>query len=436
MKRNRERGAIVIEATISLTAFVFVIFTLLMVVNIYYIQSKISVALNTAAKELSEYSFLYFKVGLAKVDSAVSEDTEEARGDARKTIDGLAAMNNAINGAGNSLENLDFDGFMDNVNNGIDAGSSMYDMYSQKLSEDPSGFIGGMALMGADELLEEGKSALMGGIIGKAFMQKNLSSGKGDTPDAFLRRYRVIDGLNGLDFNYTTYLPGGTSSYIQLVCSYDVRVIKLLNIDFKFHFRQAAMTNTWATGISLIHKETNVSSESASIWDHGSSVTRHDYIRNQERKDYPYIATDQGFDAYNNNDGKNEFMSVLPLDLPKEGGEQEDIAARLNALYTHMEQSVSKLDKEIDVQDQSGKTHTIESDPDTRTYSIVIVVPDNASQEAVNKAVEQFKKDHPEVNVEVKTGYGSPTPEDGGGESGGGESGGGESGGGSESDGD
>ena len=69
-----------------------------------------------------------------------------------------------------------------------------------------------------------------------------------------------------------------------------MRVIKLLNIDFKFHFRQAAMTNAWATGISLIHKETNVSSESASIWDHGSSVTRHDYIRNQERKDYPYIA--------------------------------------------------------------------------------------------------------------------------------------------------
>ena len=102
MKRNREHGAIVIEATLSLTAFVFVIFTLLMVVNIYYIQSKISVSLNTAAKELSEYSYLYFKIGLAKIDSAVSEGTEGARDDARKTIDGLSAMNKAISGAGDS----------------------------------------------------------------------------------------------------------------------------------------------------------------------------------------------------------------------------------------------------------------------------------------------------------------------------------------------
>lgn len=431
MKRNREHGAIVIEATLSLTAFVFVIFTLLMVVNIYYIQSKISVSLNTAAKELSEYSYLYFKIGLAKIDSAVSEGTEGARDDARKTIDGLSAMNKAISGAGDSASNLDFNGFMQNVNNGIDAGSDVYNLYSDRLSEDPSGFIGGMAMMGADELLEEGKSALMGSVIGKAFMKKNLTSGKGDDADSFLRRYRVIDGLGGLDFNYTTYLPGGKSSYIQLVVSYDVRVIKLLNIDFKFHFRQAAMTNAWATGISLIHKESNVSSESASIWDHGSSVTRHDYIRNQERKGYPYIATDQGFDAYNNNDGKNEFMSVLPLDLPKEGGEADDIESRINALYTSMEKKVSKLDKEINVQDHTGKTQTLESDPDTRTYSIVIVIPDNASKEAVNQAVEQFKQDHPDVTVEVKTGYGSPKSEDDGGgdNSGGGSSDGGNSGG-------
>lgn len=43
MRKENERGAIVVEATLSLTAFVFAIFTILTLVNVYYIQAKMSV---------------------------------------------------------------------------------------------------------------------------------------------------------------------------------------------------------------------------------------------------------------------------------------------------------------------------------------------------------------------------------------------------------
>ena len=61
MRKENENGAIVVEATISLSVFIFVIFTILSIVNICYIQAKMSTALDTAAREISQYSYLYFK---------------------------------------------------------------------------------------------------------------------------------------------------------------------------------------------------------------------------------------------------------------------------------------------------------------------------------------------------------------------------------------
>ena len=48
-RRKRERGAIVVEATIALTAYIFAIFTILSIVDICYIQAKMSIALDESA---------------------------------------------------------------------------------------------------------------------------------------------------------------------------------------------------------------------------------------------------------------------------------------------------------------------------------------------------------------------------------------------------
>ena len=92
MRRGRERGAIVVEATLSLTAFVFVIFTILTIVNIFYIQAKMSIALNSAAKEISQYSYLYYKLGVNKVEAKLAEGTERQRATAEQTIDGIGTF--------------------------------------------------------------------------------------------------------------------------------------------------------------------------------------------------------------------------------------------------------------------------------------------------------------------------------------------------------
>lgn len=252
MRKDSECGAIVIEATLSLTAFVFLLFTILSVVNIVYIQAKMSVALDSAAKEISQYSYLYYKLGIDKHEADLSAGTEDSHETAEKTIDGVGSLLNSLSDAQNSIETADFDSLIAAIESGSSNVDSLVTMYADKLANDPKAFIIGIGKMAGNELKEEVK-VILGQVLAKTFMKKNLMSYKGDNPDDFLKRYRVVDGMAGLDLDYTALMAYGTSNQIQLVVTYDVQVIRLLNIDFKFTFRQVAKTTAWGNGISLIN---------------------------------------------------------------------------------------------------------------------------------------------------------------------------------------
>ena len=98
MRKDKEQGALVVEATLSLTAFVFAMFTILTLVNVYYIQAKMSVALNAATKEISQYSYLYYALGINEYEAEFSEGTEESRQMAKDAIDGVVSMMNSLSG--------------------------------------------------------------------------------------------------------------------------------------------------------------------------------------------------------------------------------------------------------------------------------------------------------------------------------------------------
>ena len=68
-KISDEKGAIVIEATLSLTFFMFLIVMLLSIVNICIAQAKIAVALNETAKEISQYSYMYTLTGINEIQA-------------------------------------------------------------------------------------------------------------------------------------------------------------------------------------------------------------------------------------------------------------------------------------------------------------------------------------------------------------------------------
>ena len=51
-------GALYIEATLSLSFFMFAMFTLLSVIQISYTQARMAAALDSAAKEIAEYTHI------------------------------------------------------------------------------------------------------------------------------------------------------------------------------------------------------------------------------------------------------------------------------------------------------------------------------------------------------------------------------------------
>ena len=87
MREKNEKGAIVVEATLSMTAFMFAILILLSIADIAYTQTRMAVALNAASKEMSQYCYLYYKFSLDKLNAKLSEGTEEAE----ETVDGVGA---------------------------------------------------------------------------------------------------------------------------------------------------------------------------------------------------------------------------------------------------------------------------------------------------------------------------------------------------------
>ena len=415
-KKNRESGAIVVEATLSLTAFVFAIFIILSVVNICYIQAKMSLALNSAAKDISQYCYLYYKLGANDVEAGWHEGTEESEKLAKDTIDGIGNFMDSIADAEQAVNDLDFESLYNSIDSGIDNVDSLVTQYADKLAEDPKGFIMGMGKLAGNELKEEGK-VILGKVMAKAFMKKNLKSYPGDNPNDFLCRYRVVDGLAGLDFDYTTLMAYGSTDKIQLVVTYEVSVIKLLNFDFKFKFRQSSQTSAWGNGISLLEEKTEAPADS-SVWNMKSATDRGKIIVAEEKKNYTYTSSNYGFDAYDNLKGKNEFVSIISVNTHDASYDDEandkaigNIKNKASAAYRNMYTNVSGLD--TDISRYIGiKDSAVTSVKETRTYRVIMLVPEDTEENVINEVKDKFKKSYPEnsgVVLEIKKGYGSPS---------------------------
>ena len=412
MRKDRQLGAIVVEATISLTTFIFAIFTILSIVNICYVQAKVSVALNAAAKEISQYSYLYFALGVDGMEQKFTQGTADSKKLAEDTIDGVGTFMSSLSGAAASAKTGDFENMVGQIQGGTDNVKSLVNQYADGLKNDPKGFILGMGKMAASELSQEAKTVLAK-VLARAFMEKNLMSDPSDSADEFLKRYHVVGGMDGLDFNYTTFLAYGESDDIQLVVTYEVEVLKLLNIDYKFKIRQCSKTTAWDNGISLINKKDVSIKSGENVWDMKNTASRGEKIVAAEKDKYKYTSSGVGYDAYDNSNGKNEFVTVTTADTTMKTYTTEDgIRKKLLSERNKLLNSADSDNSQIKVTNDKGETVTVNSDPDTRTYKIILVVPDDSvNADYIKNAVAQFEKDNPGYTVEVKGGYGNPTPE-------------------------
>lgn len=412
----RERGAIVIEASIALTAYIFAIFTLLSVVDICYIQAKMSVALDESAKEISQYSYLYYKFAVDDVQSDLHEGTEDSRQLAKDTADGVNSFLTNVDGAAGSFDYdtgaVDFEGLYDGVSGAAADVDSLVTQYGDAIGDDPWAFVLGMGKMAGDELSGEA-NAMLAKVMAKSFMKKNLKAYEGDDPDQFLRRYHVVDGLQGLDFDYSTMMSYGSTNEIQLVCTYEVQVIRLLNLDVKVKFRQCAKTLAWGNGVSeMAVPAASEATEEGSVWTDHTPVDRGNIIEDRVREEYSYSSRyhNDSYDFYE--PGSNRFVEIVSVHTGMTTYSTADgIRYKLNRELTQMDRQVKGFGDEITLKDSSGNETTVHSDPGTRTYKMILVVPDDADMSVVDQAVTDFKAKQQAagytVDVEVMQGFGN-----------------------------
>lgn len=93
-KLRDESGSVTVEATISLSAFMFAIVTILTIVNICVVQAKMSIAINATAKELSHYSYLYSLTGIPGGQAKLAEAAASTEGDINGVLSDVKNVSN------------------------------------------------------------------------------------------------------------------------------------------------------------------------------------------------------------------------------------------------------------------------------------------------------------------------------------------------------
>lgn len=199
---HNEKGAIMVEATISLSIFIFFMFTLLSLVQIAYTQARVSVALDSVNKRIAEYAHVYFATGL---DDALPNSGGKSSDIANEVADFLKEL------GGSEIFQNEF----------IDLGDF------------------GAMISGAGTAIEgDSLTRLIKHGVGGLLVNQMLTSSLGDD---FCQRNHIVDGFHT---GQVKFLENGSDIFLEV--HYDIRVIQLLNLDYKFHMSSCSYTQAWS----------------------------------------------------------------------------------------------------------------------------------------------------------------------------------------------
>lgn len=189
-----QRGYIVVETIGAYLLFVFLNISILSLINIVVVQSRIHYALTQSAQALSMYTYALEATGVAEHIVANSKQAGEVGDQSDKMVENLNKLISA-------LEARDANGF----------GQAASDIYNQgygiagQVMENPKGVL--------QKLLNFGLSKARSFALGECMrpLMGWYLRGKSGSGEKFLEDYHVIGGLNGLKF-YTMDTIGYNSA--------------------------------------------------------------------------------------------------------------------------------------------------------------------------------------------------------------------------------
>lgn len=252
MKQD-EGGYIVVETITCFTLFVFLMLSILSLINIVTVQARVHYAITQTAETISMYSYVLDAMG-------VSDHLMKSAGRAETVDSTIGEFAQNVNGVISAIEAF-------NVNGIKTSGGAVYQQGSklaERLENDPKDVFQNLLNYG----LQKGGSAGFGALI-RPLVGWYLTN-DGTNGDAFLKNCHVKDGLNGLTFstfniaswdseNHRIHTVSMDDSDSMLLTSAgDIRIIVSYQIDYTFGtlplpFRdltvtQEVVTKAWLGG--------------------------------------------------------------------------------------------------------------------------------------------------------------------------------------------
>lgn len=266
-RARTQSGAAVVEGIISFVCFLFVLFTILNVVNYCRAQALISNAVDSAAKEMSQYAYFYKMSGLQKLSEEVSVNSQNGAAnlnDIIGTVDTLyksvgTAANDSVEGytntmnavssgtvgledVQNTLQNLSND--MRDINTGM---NSVMNAFS-RVGNDPMLYMRSLAALAANDALDGAKTYLIAAPLARLFMAKHFGESMNDASEA-LKKLGVVDGLDGMNFNASTIFSSSAPDEVHIVVYYRLQLLQVFEFaEVKLSICKEARTTAWLGG--------------------------------------------------------------------------------------------------------------------------------------------------------------------------------------------
>lgn len=434
-KSKSERGAVTIEATLSLTAFMFMFIMIYSIITICRAQAHIQVAINNTAKEISQYSYIY---GLTGIDSSMQDfykgasvEQENVNGFISNVGDTFNSIQTGLSDAGSSIIEGDLNSLISTLETtGQDVLNGSADALQQleSASENPQNLMLGMAKIIGANTLDLAKSKLVAQPISRALVKKHLKRYESDTADKFCKSVGIVPDtyfgsksyFNGLDFSNSTLFPFG-SDEITVVVTYKVKMIQLLPIDLEFKITQRAVTKGW------LHGDKQPSNQSAekqiemlkqkgdSIWNCATPSERNNLARSMALTDlkangYYGISGDSSIHAYDTE--SNTFVYIVsynPLENLKSMDEikpeviKDKLSRYASTIHTSTDTRHSINIKKVD---KDGHTTISEVNCDSKKNNkVILVIPEDEGLKEIFE--EQIKALGSDVEFDIVQKYGT-----------------------------
>lgn len=226
------KGAITVEAAISLPLFIIAIITFVFIIKVYYTHEIIQQAITGACNEMSLYTLLYYETN------------------AEDLIEGIEKFGTS------EISNM----FGDN---------------------DITAFVRQKGGEAADYI--RAQIALV--PVTKALVKKNLETDYYDEPDDRLKGLHMKDGFGGINFAGSRMLADGRS--IDISAEYEITLPFLSQVFPGIRITQTASSCVWAGEEGVKNYDEDDNGQEAGIWDM-SNIKRGQEIRKLQGANLPY----------------------------------------------------------------------------------------------------------------------------------------------------